>query len=689
MVRVNFTGDYGPNLQLDLFSAWSTPIDGKNASLVNVQVILIANGYAAIYGSYPRTLWINVGGIQEQLTVDVGITQGQVKPLLQKNYEIPHNPDGTKSINISTAIDINIGGYGVARAAFDLQLRDIARASKGGDVIATIGSPVNLTINRTSDTFLHSIYVEYGTWKQSITGNYITTNYSWIPPMELCEQTTDSTKGEGSITYITYQNGREIGRDVRRLTLTVPDSVRPSISSITVKDTNDKIAKIMKSNTFIRILSNLKVDFGSATGAYGSTITKYNAFIVDKPYSAYTEEGVIGNVHYVGRAVVRATVTDSRGRVSEPKDVPVEFIDYYLPQISFDVKRVGANADQLQVTRNIKINPLTVDGQQKNTLKVSFKVAQFGTESFVDDNGPANLPATTTISSMVNSIANLGGRYPADRSYIVIGTVEDNFTSSQYRVEVATRSVVMSMDQSGIGINKVRERGALDVGGDIYANNKPIQQLQLTQNNGNILDIRYSIRDCNDARTSGFYVIKGTQDGTKNTPSPKPGLLEVFNLNERESWQRYTTIQLETFVRFRNWGNTWGKWSKYTIDDSTQAKPVEPPAPTSVKKDIVLPWQFVGSAVRIGNTVTINIVRKIKAITSQYENELMPETIPEGFRPAVDATLVLNANERVNIIGSAIFHLSRAGEIRMTTYLTNNAIWTGTITYLTEDPMPK
>lgn len=689
MVRVNFTGDYGPNLQLDLFSAWSSPIEGKNASLVNVQVILIANGYAAIYGSYPRTLWINVGGIQEQVTVDVGITQGQVKPLLQKNYEIPHNADGTKSINISTAIDINIGGYGVARAAFDLQLQNIARASKGGDVSAIIGSPVNLTINRASDSFFHSIYVEYGTWKRSITGNTVTTNYSWTPPMELCEQTPDSIKGEGSITYITYQNGREIGRDVRRLTLTVPDSVRPSIASITVKDTNEKIAKFMKTNTFVTILSNLKVDFGSATGAYGSTITKYNAFIVDKPYSAYTEEGIIGNVHYVGRAIVRATVTDSRGRVSEPKDIPVEFIDYYLPQISFDVKRVGTNADQLQVTRNVKINPLTVDGTQKNTMKISFKVAQFGIEAFIDDNGPANVNATDKISNMVNSVANLGGRYPADRSYIVIGTIEDNFTSASYRVEVATRSVVMSMDQSGIGINKVRERGALDVGGDIYANNKPIQQLQLTQNNGNVIDIRYSIRDCNDARTSGFYVIKGTQDGTKNTPSPKPGLLEVFNLNERESWQRYTTTQLETFVRFRNWGNTWGKWSKYTIGDDTPAKPVEPPAPTSVKKDITFPWGFAISGRRIGNTVTLNMNRTAQTITSQYENAIMPETIPEGFRPAADANMIITANERHNIIGSGIFHLSSTGSISMTSGITQTAIWTGTITYLTEDPMPK
>lgn len=689
MVRVNFTGDYGPNLQLDLFSAWSTPIKGKNASLVNVQVILIANGYAAIYGSYPRTLWINVGGIQEQLTVDVGISQGQVKPLLQKNYEIPHNDDGTKSINISTAIDINIGGYGVARAAFDLQLSDIARASKGEDVKATIGSPVNLTINRASATFFHSIYVEYGTWKHSITGNTVTTNYNWTPPMELCEQTPDSIKGEGSITYITYQDNREIGRDVRRLTLTVPDTVRPSISSITVKDTNEKIAKLMKTNTFVTILSNLKVDFRSATGAYGSTITKYNAFIVDKPYSAYTQEGIIGNVHYVGRAVVRATVTDSRGRVSEPKDIPVEFIDYYLPQISFDVKRVGTNADQLQVTRNVKINPLTVDGKQKNTMKISFKVAQFGTEAFIDDTGPANVNMTDKISNMVNSVANLGGRYFADRSYIVIGTIEDNFTSASYRVEVATRSVIMSMDQSGIGINKVRERGALDVGGDIYANNKPIQQLQLTENNGNIHDIRYSIRDCNDARTSGFYVIKGTQDGTKNSPTGKPGMLEVFNLNEREAWQRYTTTQLETFIRFRNWGNTWSKWSKYTIGDDTPSKPVEPPALTSVKKDITFPWGFAISGRRIGNMVTLNMNRTAQTITSQYENAIMPETIPEGFRPATDANMIITANERHNIIGSGIFHLSSTGSISMTSGITQTAIWTGTITYLTEDPMPK
>lgn len=683
MVRVNFTGDYSPNLQLDLFSAWSTPIEGKNASLVNVQVVLIANRYAAIYGSYPRTLWINVGGIQEQLTVDVGISQGQIKPLLQKNYEIPHNADGTRSINISTAIDINIGGYGVARAAFDLQLRDIARASKGGDVSATIGSPVNLTINRASDSFFHSIYVEYGTWKRSITGNTVTTNYSWTPPMELCEQTPDSIKGEGSITYITYQNGREIGRDVRRLTLTVPDTVKPSISSITVKDTNEKIAKFMKANTFVTILSNLKVDFGTATGAYGSTITKYNAFIVDKPYSAYTQEGIIGNVHYVGRAVVRATVTDSRGRVSEPKDIPVEFIDYYLPQISFDVKRVGTNADQLQVTRNIKISPLTIDGVQKNKMKISFKVAQFGTDNFIADNGMAS-GTFSSVASLVNSSANLGGRYPSDKSYIVVGTVEDNFTSSSYRFEVATRSVVMSMDQSGVGIGKIRERGALDVGGDIYANNKPVQQHQLTQNTG-VAHYRYNI-NLDDEKVSGIYFKNGTET---NNPAKQYGFLIVLKSNNEVCQLYFPTIDTAPPFKRTFFRNKWGAWVSFNMGDNTPAKPVEPPAPTVVKVEIAWPWELSAYAVRIGNMVTLTINRTIKAITSQYENTPMREAIPEGYRPAIDVNMLITANERHNVIGNAIFHLMSSGEIRMTTSITQSVVWTGTITYLTEDPMPK
>ena len=685
MVRVNFSGDYGHNLQLDLFSAWSDPVDGENESLVNVQVILIANQYAAIYGSYPRTLWINVGGIQEQITVDVGITQGQVKPLLQKNYTIPHNADGSKTINISTALDVNVGGYGVARADFNLKLKDIARASTGGAVNATIGTPVTIPIDRKVESFTHAIQVQFGSYDRVISGSDLTTSYTWTPPLELCNQLPDSTKGEGSIIYITYQNGREIGRDTKRLTLSVPDSIKPTLDSMSVTDNNKAVSRHLTQNKFISILSNLKVDFGNAAGAYGSTITKYNAYIVDKPYST-DNDGVIGQVDEIGNLIVRATVTDSRGRVSQPKDVSIELLDYHLPQISFDVKRVGTNADQLQVTRNIKISPLIVDGVQKNKMKISFKVAQFGTDNFVADSGMAN-GTFTTVASLVNSSANLGGRYPSDKSYIVVGTVEDNFTSSSYRFEVATRSVVKSTDQNGIGIGKIRERGGLDVAGDIYSNNKPIQQHQITQNTG-VAHYRYNI-NLDDEKVSGIYFKNGTET---NNPAKQYGFLIVLKSNNEVFQLYFPTIDTAPPFKRTFFKNKWGEWISFNMGGNTVAKPAKPDessTPTVIKKEITWPWGLSAYAARIGNTVTISISRTIKAITSQYENTPMRETIPEGFRPAIDVNMIITANERHNVIGNAIFHLFNTGEIRMTTSITQDAVWTGTITYLTEDPMPK
>lgn len=682
MVRVPFTGGYGSNLQLDLFSAWSSPIEGENASLVNVQVILIANGYAAIYGSYPRTLWVNVGGIQEQVTVDVGITQGQSKPLLQKNYKVPHNPDGTRTINISTGIDIAIGGYGAAHAAFDLKLKDIARASTGRAVNATIGTPVTIPIDRKGESFTHAIQVQFGNYDRVVSGNNLTTSYTWTPPLELCNQLLDTTKGEGSIIYITYQNGREIGRDTKRLTLSVPESVKPTLDSISVTDNNKAVSRHLTQNKFISILSNLKVDFGNAAGAYGSTITKYNAYIVNKPYST-DNDGVIGQVHETGNLTVRATVTDSRGRVSQPKDVSIELLDYHLPQISFDVKRVGTNADQLQVTRNIKISPLTVDGVQKNKMKISFKVAQFGTDNFIADNGMAS-GTFTSVASLVNSSANLGGRYPSDKSYIVVGTVEDNFTSSSYRFEVATRSVVMSMDQNGVGIGKIRERGALDVGGDIYANNKPVQQHQLTQNTG-VAHYRYNI-NLNDEKISGIYFKNGTE---LNNPAKQYGFLIVLKSNNEVFQLYFPTIDTAPPFKRTFFKNNWGEWTPFNMGGNTVAKPAEPVTPTVVKKDIIFPWVFTVSAIRIGNVVTLNMNRTVQTITNQYENVTMTETIPEGFRPSTDANMLITANERHNVIGNAIFHLSSTGSINMTNGITQTAVWTGTITYLTEDPMPK
>ena len=570
MVRANFSGYWGPGMQLEVISAWNTPNNEGNYSTVNVQVFLITDGYTSLNGYYPKPLTVRVGDIIDVSQQDAGIGPGGRKQLFAKDFRVNHDADGRKTIGVAASFEIHIEGFGFASVGFDLKLQDIPRASKGSAIDSIIGQPITLNIQKASPEFRHYIHVYFGKWASNITGETpIDTSFTWTPPMELCEQIPDALSGTGTIYYLTYKNGREIGRQAQQVKLTVPESVKPSLTNISVSDTNKKIADIIrKPNTFVSVLSKLKVAFSGASGIYGSKIARYTVSIVDKPYSAYDQEGYIGEVNHVGKAKLRATVTDTRGRTSDSKEIEVDFLDYHLPQISFSATRVGTNADQIQVTRNTKIAPLTIDGSQKNTMRVSFKVAPFGTNNYTEDNGPATA-SFTTVSSLVNSVANLGGRYGADRSYVIIGKIEDKFSSSEYRVEIATRAVVMSMDKTGIGIGKVRERGVLDVAGDIYANNNPIQQYQLTKNNGMLNQGGWN---------QPWNLQKTTIDWRSNQYGDHPigrsgewGLFQNYWLDSWKGTQFFTDFgKGRHFLRYYNNGREWkpSPWKEFVFTDN-------------------------------------------------------------------------------------------------------------------------
>lgn len=698
MVVVNFTGGWGQYMQLELWSDWQASKPEQNATLVNVQVRLISvNGGTIYQGNGAKTLWLNVGGIEEHYNIDPAIAPNQRRSIFGKDYLIPHNADGTKTVTISCEYVVGLGGYDRAKAQFSIKLKDLIKISKGQNVTGDIGSPVTLSVERNGSDYLHSAEVVFGNWKKTVTG-YVRfdTSFSWTPPLELCNQIPDTNSGVGSIIYITYQNGREVGKDIKTITLNVPDSVKPTLGSINVTDENPAINKLLSTNIFASTISRLKVGYVNPAGAYGSTISSYSATIVDQPYSSYNEDGVIGNVTMVGKAKVKATVTDSRGRTSDPKIVDIEFLDYFLPQISFDAKRVGTNGEKIQVTRNIKVSPLPMNGTPRNTMSVSFKVAPFGSKNYVADNGPATA-SFTSISELVNSSANLGSDYRPDMSYVIIGTVSDKFTSSEFRVEVATRSVIMSMDQNGIGIGKIRERGMLDVAGDIYSSgllnangikiaNKNIQQYPITSLDGRIQDVRFSRKDLNTITETGLYMVFGKHSGAKNGPdTQKQGMLEVFALNDKELFQRHMDNRLNIWARWRDSNNHWTNWEQIHIceEDALASK-----KPTYIHMAFTMPWDMPATITRSGNLVTIHIPRIARTISQQYENQKCNEILPEGFRPTNQATLILSLNDRSSFLGNTILHLNPDGIINITTGITQTAIYEGTITYITNDPFP-
>ena len=597
---------------------------------------------------------------------------------------ISHNSDGRKTLPFSCTFNPNNGLHGTITVSGNLGLTAIPRSSSVSVSTGVIGSAVTITINRQSSSFKHTVRYAWAGKSGTIATN-VDTSTTWSIPIDFANDIPNSSSGTGTIFVDTYSGNTKTGTQSTTLTASVPANVKPTFTGVSLSDLNGAAQNLIPSgNTFIQVISNIKVAFNGAVGSYGSSITGYYAEIVGKNQSTSSNGGSLGIMNYHGTIKIIASVSDSRGRWSDAREVSVTVLEYFAPALSFSIARTGSTSSTLTATRNAKIAPLTVAGSQKNTMSLTFKVARLGTTNFQVDTGPAT-GSWTSISNLTNSQANLAGSYLANQSWVVIGTLEDKFTRTDFMVNVATESVVLSYDRSGVGVNKIRERGALDVKGDIYANDNPIQQYQITDNNGCGKIIK---QDFNSMKNTGFWWIDGSS--SNNPFGGSWGMLEVFrpNPNSKECVQRFTTSFGYMAVRENGFDNVWRPW-RYVAQQSESTNNADYVSSKKLAtRKIELGWYVNGTATRNGNVVTISTERKITNINTVSDYREVKETIPAGFRPAQEVNFILQGLSDSTVTGTAILHLATDGKIRLTSKSQGNKYWTGTITYITNDPYP-
>ena len=592
---------------------------------------------------------------------------------------ISHNADGTKSLPFSCTFNPNNGLHRTITVSGNLGLTTIPRSSSVRVSAGVIGSSVTININRQNPSFKHTVRYSWAGKSGTIASN-VDTSATWSIPIDFANDIPNSASGTGTIFVDTYSGSTKTGTQSTTFTASVPGNVKPTFSGITLSDVNGAAQNLISnSDTFIQVISNIKVAFNGAKGTYGSSITGYRAEIVGKNQATNSNGGSLGIMNYHGTIKIRASVSDSRGRWSDAREVSVTVLEYFAPALSFSIARTGSTSSTLTATRNAKIAPLTVGGRQRNTMTLTFKVAKLGTNAFTVDNGQAT-GTWSSISSLVNSQANLAGNYLANQSWVVIGILEDKFTRTEFMVNVATESVVFSYDRSGVGVNKIRERGALDVKGDIFANDKPIQQYQLTNYNGGL--------SRGSAQWDDVWDKQGTEFGWRsgkyadNPTGNDWGLFQNYWLNSWKGVQFFTGVTTNRFF-FRTYNNNteWkpSQWKEVATKDDLQK---------IVTRKIELGWFINGNVTRNGNLVTISTERKITDIATISDYREVKETIPAGFRPAQEVDFVLQGISDSTVTGTAILHLASDGKIRLTSKSPGNKYWTGTITYITNDPYP-
>lgn len=561
--------------------------------------------------------------------------------LLDKTLTVTHNDDGSKYIAVNASIS-GQGGYSpntlnLSGGAFDLPT--IARASTVAVNDLDIGSVMTINITRASSSFTHNVRYNWN-GKTGTIGTAVATQTTWTVPMDFCNDVPNSDYYWGTVYVDTYNGSTLIGTKTAVFKGYVPASVKPTLTSVAVTDSNSKAVSLVSPN-FIQIISQPIATVNGATGAYGSTIESYNIQVVGKNQSTTSNGGSLGIFNWSGTATVQATVTDSRGRTSAPVTTTVTVLEYKPPAFSFTAVRSGANKSQITVTRSATISPLIVGGVQKNKMVMSFKTAPVNTTTFTVDT--SNASGTFVTTEMINQSATLNGAYPVNQSFDVYGLLSDNFISSaEVKQSVGVEEFPFTYDKTGMGIGKVRQLGVLDVSGDIYSAGKLIQHYQVTDNTGKIsrldnIDLNTII---NDSKPIAVYA-------TTNTPIAGHGYyyLEVFQHTAGSNYvmQRATTRAyaggVRVFERIRENG-IWQSWVELLTANS----------PSMINTD----WIAVGNSFyykQIGDVVYLRYDFASNGVT-RFSAGNMPSNLTSndmmfavtGWTTAVDKQIHIQVN---------------------------------------------
>lgn len=653
----------------------------KNSSTVRIRLVLFNTNQ-----TFPRGMckwYVDAFGqyIGDTNYLEVS-RQNSETQLIDKTIEVEHtngkNVFGSKAFfycySPQGPSDLNVGPYAITLDPID----NASTFDFSKNVV--LGNALDISITKKTPSARHTLRYSWYGLDGTLSEN-IDTSYRWTIPESFANDIPNSSSGWGTIFLDTYVDGKLINTQSKTFTAGLSlNRVKPTFSRIALADANEKTRNITQSDRhFVSVLSKIYARFDNVQAKYGASITGYfmeivgNNNTISAPNGTFREISVNKDTQFT----LRGYVEDSRGIRSDSYETTITVLSYFSPTLRFEVTRSGATNSTLTIKRFAKVAPLMVNGVQKNSMKLTFTTRNVDSDTKTIDNGGAG-GTWSQISEFNASNANLGNSYPADTSYVVVGKLEDKFTSVSFQATVTGDRIVMSYDKEGVGINKYRERGALDVDGLIYSSRKQIQHHKLTEPNGAAMDTK--VDNLNDYKTTGFYSVLGNY---RNHPASGEGayLQVVESLSGYH--QTLTTVSGRMFKRTVT-NNSNGSWIEYT------PKPEKPekPEPALIKKEVDMGFGVKANMVRKGNTVMCSLIRGIYSALGGIEYKELNEKMPEGFRPVVETNLNASKNVGGNQIGVATWHLLPNGNINLTNQSDTKAVYNGTVSYITEDNYP-
>ncbi|MGF0108851.1 DUF859 family phage minor structural protein [Clostridium sp. SGI.024] len=411
----------------------------------------------SITGAGSASGWVMTGGFKAVIngttvystSTDTRIQLYNGTSVASGTTKITHNADGTKSFSLS--IEAGVYTYAVSVTASGTHTLDtIPRASTVSATNANMGSASTITITRASSSFTHTLTYSFGSTTGTIVSKTTSTSVSWTPALTLANQIPNAVSGTCTITCDTYNGSTKIGSKTCTLTLTVPTSVKPTMTSVTATRVDGDVPAAWA--IYVQNKSKATVKINGAAGAYGSTISSYS--ISGGGYSSTASSFTTGLLAASGTITFTAKVTDSRGRVSDAKTVSISVVAYSAPSFSSYISQRATSAgvindDGTYIRGLISFSYATCSS--KNTITCATYYKKSSATSWTNANKSFSSGTAFTFG---------GGAISTESSYDVKYTITDAFTTITIIDMVSTASVLMDFKAGGkgIAIGKVSEK---------------------------------------------------------------------------------------------------------------------------------------------------------------------------------------------------------------------------------------
>lgn len=405
------------------------------------------------------------------LTYSCGKSSGTIGSNLgtSKTWTVPtsfitQNPNGNQTCTItcktysgstyigSKSVSFTVGYYGAS--TFTLS---------GGSV----GSSVTASITRNYSGFTHQVY-----WKFTGQSSYTSasssagTSLTWTPPAStLYALIPSTTKGTLTVLVRTYYGSTKIGSDATKtLTLSVPSSIVPSLTSVSVSEGNATVTSLI--GAYTQSKSKVKTTINGAKAGSGSSISAYSITVKDSAGKTLStinaSSGTSGTITSSGTITITGKVTDKRGRTAS-KSVTVTMLAYTAPTIS-GVSVTRSTDTTALVKGTLSAKSLIVSSTEKNSIKYKIGYKKIADTSYTY--------VTGTSASLSLALSKTISGLDATSSYdvIVYGGDVFGYTSTYVPITISTAKVPFDFDVKNgkLGIGKINERGSLDVKGHSY-----------------------------------------------------------------------------------------------------------------------------------------------------------------------------------------------------------------------------